>query len=234
MFLQPRTGHEAHRLRFSECAWRGERTAPDPAAPRIAGGDPGRSPEPRQRTPRIASSGVGPWQGSFERADGRWSSRRAQKWHWRPGRLPSHTPPVSRWRFTSPGAPNAKAPMFSALTLAVALVMNASISSGSTQNRGPQDSNLVPPPPALDDGRHDFDFLHGSWRIHNRRLRQPLTGSTEWYEFEGSSIERPLWAAWPTSRSITPSFRTAAPFGDWPSGFMTRRPDGGPSTARMP
>ena len=43
------------------------------------------------------------------------------------------------------------------------------------------------------DGVHAFDFLHGKWRIHNRRLRRPLTGSTEWYEFEGSSVERPFW-----------------------------------------
>ncbi len=43
------------------------------------------------------------------------------------------------------------------------------------------------------DGVHGFDFLHGQWRIHNRRLRRPLTGSTEWYEFEGSSVERPFW-----------------------------------------
>jgi hypothetical protein len=43
------------------------------------------------------------------------------------------------------------------------------------------------------DGVHGFDFLHGQWRIHNRKLRRPLTGSTEWYEFEGSSTERPFW-----------------------------------------
>jgi hypothetical protein len=42
-------------------------------------------------------------------------------------------------------------------------------------------------------GAHGFNFLHGRWRIHNRRLRRPLSGSSEWYEFEGSSIERPFW-----------------------------------------
>lgn len=49
----------------------------------------------------------------------------------------------------------------------------------------------APAPPR--DGLHDFDFLHGTWRIHNRRLRRPLAGSAEWYEFEGRSVERPLW-----------------------------------------
>ena len=43
------------------------------------------------------------------------------------------------------------------------------------------------------DGAHDFDFLHGRWRIHNKRLRHPLSGSSEWFTFEGSSEERPLW-----------------------------------------
>lgn len=42
-------------------------------------------------------------------------------------------------------------------------------------------------------GAHDFDFLHGTWRIHNRRLRDPLAGSAEWYAFDGSATELPLW-----------------------------------------
>jgi len=46
---------------------------------------------------------------------------------------------------------------------------------------------------ASDQGAHGFDFLHGQWHVHNRRLRAPFTGSTEWYEFEGSAVERPLW-----------------------------------------
>ncbi|HEX7942807.1 MAG TPA: hypothetical protein VF488_13435 [Gemmatimonadaceae bacterium] len=49
----------------------------------------------------------------------------------------------------------------------------------------------APMPPR--DGVHDFDFLHGRWRVHNRRLRRPLSGSSDWYEFEGRSVERSLW-----------------------------------------
>lgn len=47
--------------------------------------------------------------------------------------------------------------------------------------------------PDARDGSHDFDFLHGRWRVHHRRLRRPLSGSAEWYEFDGTCIERPLW-----------------------------------------
>jgi hypothetical protein len=39
----------------------------------------------------------------------------------------------------------------------------------------------------------DFDFLHGTWRIHNRRLRDPLAGTGDWYAFDGSATELPLW-----------------------------------------
>jgi hypothetical protein len=34
---------------------------------------------------------------------------------------------------------------------------------------------------------HDFDFLNGSWNIHNRYLMGRLRGSTKWVEFEGMS-----------------------------------------------
>src|SRR5215469_4031635 len=37
------------------------------------------------------------------------------------------------------------------------------------------------------DGRHDFDVLHGRWRVAHRRLRRRLEGDTQWDEFAGSS-----------------------------------------------
>lgn len=42
------------------------------------------------------------------------------------------------------------------------------------------------------DGQHDFDFLFGSWHGRHRRLKNPLTGSTEWYEFESDLTARPV------------------------------------------
>ncbi len=43
------------------------------------------------------------------------------------------------------------------------------------------------------DGQHDFDFFVGSWKVHNRRLRNPLTGSNTWVEFEGTSVNKKIW-----------------------------------------
>ncbi|MEV0149793.1 MULTISPECIES: hypothetical protein [unclassified Nonomuraea] len=34
---------------------------------------------------------------------------------------------------------------------------------------------------------NDFDFLIGTWNVHNRRLVSRLTGSDEWEEFAGRS-----------------------------------------------
>ena len=38
----------------------------------------------------------------------------------------------------------------------------------------------------------DFDFLHGSWRVRHRRLKERLAGKDEWEEFDGTSVCRPL------------------------------------------
>ena len=39
---------------------------------------------------------------------------------------------------------------------------------------------------------HDFDFLHGSWNVHNRYLKGRLRSSTEWSEFDAQSDVQPL------------------------------------------
>ena len=44
--------------------------------------------------------------------------------------------------------------------------------------------------PNLSDGRTDFDFLNGRWSVHNRRLRERLTGLDEWDEFPATSVAR--------------------------------------------
>ena len=46
--------------------------------------------------------------------------------------------------------------------------------------------------PIENDGRNDFDFLIGIWKVHHRRLVERLKGSTEWEEFEGDTVARKI------------------------------------------
>lgn len=38
------------------------------------------------------------------------------------------------------------------------------------------------------EGRNDFDFLIGTWKVHHRTLKKRLNGSTDWNEFEGDTV----------------------------------------------
>ena len=44
------------------------------------------------------------------------------------------------------------------------------------------------------DGQHDFDFEIGAWKTHLKRLVHPLTGSTTWVEYEGTTVVRKVWS----------------------------------------
>ena len=66
-------------------------------------------------------------------------------------------------------------------------------------------------PGAERDGQHDFDFEFGHWKVHNRRLLHPLTGSSEWVEFDGTVVAQPLWQG----RANMDEFE-----GDGPSGHI--------------
>ena len=43
------------------------------------------------------------------------------------------------------------------------------------------------------DGQHDFDFEIGTWKTHVKRLLHPLTGSTTWVEYDGTTVVRKVW-----------------------------------------
>jgi NIPSNAP protein len=43
------------------------------------------------------------------------------------------------------------------------------------------------------DGQHDFDFEIGTWKTHLKRLRKPLTGSSTWVEYVGSTVVTKVW-----------------------------------------
>jgi len=43
------------------------------------------------------------------------------------------------------------------------------------------------------DGQPDFDFEIGTWKTRLSRLLHPLTGSTAWVEYEGTTVVRKVW-----------------------------------------
>ena len=43
---------------------------------------------------------------------------------------------------------------------------------------------------AQHDGQHDFDWEIGSWKTQLKRLQRPLSGSTTWLEYEGTTEVR--------------------------------------------
>lgn len=51
----------------------------------------------------------------------------------------------------------------------------------------------APAQTARRDGSHDFDFEFGAWKTHLRRLVHPLTGSTTWVDYSGTSIVYKVW-----------------------------------------
>lgn len=60
-------------------------------------------------------------------------------------------------------------------------------------------SNLVPAtavgagqPAAVRDGQHDFDWEIGAWNTRLKRLREPLSGKTDWIEYAGTSVVMPV------------------------------------------
>jgi hypothetical protein len=55
------------------------------------------------------------------------------------------------------------------------------------------ETSPAPTAAAARDGQRDFDFELGSWKIHLKRLVNPLSGSTKWIEFDGTSVTRKVW-----------------------------------------
>jgi hypothetical protein len=44
----------------------------------------------------------------------------------------------------------------------------------------------APTPPR--NGEHDFDFEVGRWATHVKRLQHPLSGSTSWIDYDGTTV----------------------------------------------
>lgn len=76
-------------------------------------------------------------------------------------------------------------------------------------------SQLSPDEP---EGQHGFDFEVGSWKIHLKKLLHPLTGSTTWVEFDGTSVTRKVW----NGRADLEQFETDSPTGGHIEGMTLR------------
>jgi hypothetical protein len=53
-------------------------------------------------------------------------------------------------------------------------------------------AQTVRPAPVRDE-QHDFDWEFGKWHTHLWRLRQPLSGSNEWVEYDGTTVVQKIW-----------------------------------------
>jgi hypothetical protein len=82
-------------------------------------------------------------------------------------------------------APNSLRTLLLSFSLIVAMPAAASPPGGQTAS--PRHAA------AERDGRHDFDFEFGAWKAHLMRRLHPLTGSTSWVEYDGTSVVRAVW-----------------------------------------
>lgn len=60
----------------------------------------------------------------------------------------------------------------------------------------PPAASAGPQPPAnasARDGARDFDFEIGRWKTELRRLKRPLTGSSEWVRYSGTTTVTRVW-----------------------------------------
>ena len=79
------------------------------------------------------------------------------------------------------------------------ILLTASLAACAAPGAPRSSSPAVAPPATaaapggLRDGQHDFDFEIGTWKTHLTRLQHPLTGSTTWLTYDGTSVVRKIW-----------------------------------------
>ena len=77
-------------------------------------------------------------------------------------------------------------------SLALLLGAIVSLHAGAAFAQAPSGTQ-APAARQLRDGQNDFDFNFGTWKTQLRRLVKPLTGSTTWVEYEGTSVVSKIW-----------------------------------------
>ena len=79
------------------------------------------------------------------------------------------------------------------------------------------------------DGLHDFDFLMRPWHAHLRKLVNPLTGSTQWIEYDGTSVMHKIW----DGRANMEEFKVASIPRDAQAAAAAKRPAIDAQTLRL-
>ena len=74
----------------------------------------------------------------------------------------------------------------------VAQTNSGTAKTGQEATASPPTPPTTPAPAAPHDGAHDFDFLIGDWKAHVRVLRSRLSGSNDWFEYDGISNHKKL------------------------------------------
>src|SRR5262245_23356607 len=64
---------------------------------------------------------------------------------------------------------------------------------GPAQNKSGATGTSPKQAPKARDGQHDFDFHIGTWKTRLTRLVGPLSGSTTWAEYQGTTVVRKVW-----------------------------------------
>jgi len=98
------------------------------------------------------------------------------------------------------------------------LVVTLQPSRGIAQQNPGTSATSATEPLAQLEGQHDFDFELGAWKIHLKRLVHPLTDSTTWVEFDGTSVTRKVW----DGRAQLEEFETDSPAGGHIEGLTLR------------
>jgi hypothetical protein len=88
----------------------------------------------------------------------------------------------------------------------------------SARQNSAASKTILQPTPTERERQHDFDFEMGHWNIHLKRLLHPLTGSTTWVEFDGTSVTQGVW----NGRAELEEFETDSPAGGHIEGLTLR------------
>ena len=71
--------------------------------------------------------------------------------------------------------------------------------------------SAAPPKAVVRDGQHDFDFNIGVWKTHIKRVLDPLSGSTQSVELNGTVTVRKVW----DGRAQLEEIEAEGPNGHW-------------------